>query len=425
MRTLIISHGHPELNPGGGEIAAYQQFAEMRKRGYETTFLAAHKQDLIDHGGTPFSMIAPHEVMFRSRMEDYFMLKSPDLRVFSHDFNELFKRLQPDVIHFHHVVHLGIYALRAADRYRREAGKPVSIVMTLHEYMFICANSGQMITADRNALCAEARPPKCATCVKRTPEDLYMREALFRSCLKLVDHFISPSHFLKKRYVDWGLTRPITVIENGQSRVEKMAPRDLDEGEVRGNFTYIGQINSFKGLDVLLQAVEGMPKALRRKCTINVHGSGLEHQHTGFRDKVKTLIDKLDNVTFHGRYSAEELPGILKNSDTIVMPSIWWENSPLVIQEAFKFGRPMIVSNIGGMAEKVRDGIDGLHFVRGSGLDLAAKMKKMMDVSFWQCCYDSLPTPPVLEQTVDEVLRLYERLREFGAAQKQPASTSS
>ena len=48
--------------------------------------------------------------------------------------------------------------------------------------------------------------------------------------------------------------------------------------------------------------------------------------------------------------------------DWVVVPSIWWENSPLVIQEAFLHGRPVICSDIGGMAEKVRHGVDGLHF---------------------------------------------------------------
>jgi glycosyltransferase involved in cell wall biosynthesis len=52
----------------------------------------------------------------------------------------------------------------------------------------------------------------------------------------------------------------------------------------------------------------------------------------------------------------------MANLDWVVVPSVWWENSPLVIQEAFHFGKPVICSDIGGMAEKVRDGVDGLHF---------------------------------------------------------------
>ena len=65
------------------------------------------------------------------------------------------------------------------------------------------------------------------------------------------------------------------------------------------------------------------------------------------------------------------LPGILDSVDAIVVPSTWWENSPVVIEEALARRVPVICSDIGGMAEKVRDGIDGWHFQAGSANSLA------------------------------------------------------
>jgi hypothetical protein len=62
--------------------------------------------------------------------------------------------------------------------------------------------------------------------------------------------------------------------------------------------------------------------------------------------------------------------------DWVVVPSVWWENSPLVIQEAFQRGRPVICSDIGGMAEKVADGVDGLHFRAGDPEALAATIAR-------------------------------------------------
>ena len=56
----------------------------------------------------------------------------------------------------------------------------------------------------------------------------------------------------------------------------------------------------------------------------------------------------------------------MRSVDWVIMPSVWWENSPIVIQEAFFHGRPIISSNIGGMAEKITDDVDGLHFRVGS-----------------------------------------------------------
>jgi glycosyltransferase involved in cell wall biosynthesis len=58
--------------------------------------------------------------------------------------------------------------------------------------------------------------------------------------------------------------------------------------------------------------------------------------------------------------------------DWVVVPSIWWENSPMVIQEAFVCGRPLVVADIGGMKEKVRDGVDGVYAAVGNALQWKA-----------------------------------------------------
>jgi len=85
-----------------------------------------------------------------------------------------------------------------------------------------------------------------------------------------------------------------------------------------------------------------------------------------------------DRVRFYGSYRSAELPGLMKDVDWMIIPSIWWENSPVVIQEAFLHGRPIIASNIGGMAEKVTHGVDGLHFRNGSVEDLVDRMTEAL-----------------------------------------------
>jgi glycosyltransferase involved in cell wall biosynthesis len=83
-------------------------------------------------------------------------------------------------------------------------------------------------------------------------------------------------------------------------------------------------------------------------------------------------------VSLFGPYQHADLPALLRGVDWMVIPSTWWENSPLVIQEARVVGVPILASNIGGMAEKVRGGVDGLHFLAGSSLDLAAKIEAIV-----------------------------------------------
>jgi glycosyltransferase involved in cell wall biosynthesis len=92
----------------------------------------------------------------------------------------------------------------------------------------------------------------------------------------------------------------------------------------------------------------------------------------------------------------------------VITPSIWWENSPLVIQEAFAARRPVICSNIGGMAEKVEHGVSGLHFRVGSASDLAARLEEAAThPGLWGALCNGLPEPPTIQETVDVLLGVY------------------
>jgi glycosyltransferase involved in cell wall biosynthesis len=110
--------------------------------------------------------------------------------------------------------------------------------------------------------------------------------------------------------------------------------------------------------------------------------------------------------------------------DWVVVPSIWWENSPLVIQEAFVARRPVICSAIGGMAEKVRHEIDGLHFRPGDPVDLADTMMRAEKGIHERL---SLGIGPVhsMRASAREHLRLYGLSRRAEAAASREAAGSS
>src|SRR5439155_21227621 len=75
-------------------------------------------------------------------------------------------------------------------------------------------------------------------------------------------------------------------------------------------------------------------------------------------------------------YAHDELQRLMDNIDWVIVPSIWWENSPLVIQEAFAYGKPILCSDIGGMAEKVTHGVNGLHFHVRDPVHLAQRIRE-------------------------------------------------
>lgn len=416
MRTLIIAHGHPDFAKGGGELAAHNLFTALRQRGEDTWFLAAHREQNLHHGGSSLSMLRDREILFFAHMTNYFFMTPSDRQVIWRDFRGLLERLQPDIIHFHHFINLGIQCIRQAILYRQVAVKSVKIILTLHEYLAVCANDGQMIMRQTNELCTESSPMRCSYCFRdlgKSPEDFFLRERLFQACLTGVDMFIAPSHFLKRVYVQWGIVdERITVIENGQIPAQKLPPRFIQEPAERTEFAYLGQITRFKGLDVLLSAFDFLPKAKQKTFRIHVFGVGLEYQTEDFRKKIEMLRERLGRlVSFHGVYHTRQLPGILATIDTVVVPSIWWENSPLVIQESFKYGRPVICSDIGGMREKVRHAVDGLHFSCRSSLSLVEAMVKASEPSFWNDLYRNIPVPFTIETCMEQHKNLYYQLR--------------
>jgi glycosyltransferase involved in cell wall biosynthesis len=124
-----------------------------------------------------------------------------------------------------------------------------------------------------------------------------------------------------------------------------------------------------------------------------MHGANLEVQPKDFQDRFKPLLEETrETVTIAGAYERGRISRLMASIDWVVVPSIWWENSPLVIQEAFLHGRPIICSDIGGMAEKVEHGVSGLHFRRGDAEHLAEVMKKAAETpGLWDRLRSGIP----------------------------------
>ena len=360
-RILVVAHRHPDFSLGGGEIAAHTLFQAYRRQpGVERAWFLAS----ADRGRGPTGQLAPRredEYLWEQGTGDWFMLKAAHRRSVTEQFADLLRALRPTVLHAHHYAHLGLEFLRVA----KEIDPTIRVVLTLHEYMAICHNQGQMIKTN-GRLCLRESFDDCRMCFpQHPPEDFWRRKHFIMRHFDAVDAFVSPSEFLRQRYIAWGIEPGrITVIENGQPAEEPLPPRPLADGAGRSRFGYFGQSTPFKGLDVLLAALGTMTSRERKRVVVEVHTTELEGQPEAWRNKLAALREPLARsgcLQWIGPYQPHELRGRMAGVDWVTMPSIWWENSPLVIQEAFLCGRPLLVSDIGGMAEKVRHDVDGLH----------------------------------------------------------------
>ena len=143
---------------------------------------------------------------------------------------------------------------------------------------------------------------------------------------------------------------------------------------------------------------------------VEIHGANLESQVPGFQELIETLRKPLiveGVLRWVGSYEQTELAQRMEKVDCVVVPSIWWENSPMVIQEAFANGKPVICGGIGGMAEKVRDGVDGLHFEVRNPLDLAETLvRATVEPELLQNLKANVPEPITFEQCATSYLAL-------------------
>lgn len=412
-KVLIVAHNHPYFFPGGAEITAYDLFKTMREQGEMEPFFmgGVTAGDRKVHTGTPFQTLnhAQDEILFWGADFDYF-LQSQNVKSFMYlDFKRFLEKQRPDVIHFHHTMRIGVEALQIA----RQTLPDVKIVYTLHEYIFICHRDGQMVRTMNNELCTEASPARCNQCFPGiSPADFKIREMFIKAHMEHVDRFISPSHFLAKRFIAWGIPeQKITVLENGR-KLEPSAPfRKVDKGGARNVFGYFGQINPYKGATLALSAAEHLIRQGFTDFRLEIFGN-VEQQSEEFKQRFFASVNEHNaNIGFHGKYANADLSTLMAQVDWVIVPSTWWENSPLVIQEAFMHKRPIIASNIGGMAEKVEDGVTGLHFTARNEIDLAAKIRLASEKSgLWEMLMNNISPRLSLEECAYKHYEIYETL---------------
>ena len=411
-RILIVANEHPQLSPGGAGQVAYQLFNGLREtEGVQPFFLARAEDPARRRETTPFSSRPgrPDEILFYTDSVDPFLFSQQSLAVIEH-FMDLIERIDPDVIHFHHYLGIGLELIAAA---RRKSPK-LRIFVTLHEYLAICANFGQMVKTEGMALCHAASPHECAQCFPQiAPAEFLLRESFVKSHFEKVDLFIAPSEFLRQRYIAWGLPAwQIAVLENGTPPVRPPPPRPLGEGERRARFGFFGQIIPYKGLVELLIAFEHLnqfPAALTEGAQLIVNGAIPEQNPKPFVDRVRELFARnRQRVHYAGAYRHEDLGRLMAAIDWVVVPSLWWENSPMVIEEALAHRRPVICSNIGGMAEKVRRGKDGLHFAVGNPFELASLIVQLAgEPAAWDALQQTMRQPTGIAETVERHLHYY------------------
>jgi glycosyltransferase involved in cell wall biosynthesis len=409
LKILIASHSHPEVSNGGAEIAAFQLFRGLQERAdCEAWFLGCDRSAGADKPGATLSQpYSDHEYLYATGPFDWFKFANRDPR-FRGEIERLFTDLAPDIVHFHHYINFGVEVFQHLKRVAPDC----KIVLTLHEYLAICNHYGQMVTKGHTNLCYQATPARCQNCFPEIGKsDFFLRKLYIERFFGMVDLFVSPSQFLAERYIAWGIPKEkMAVLENLMpDTAAQPVPALADDGTLRLGF--FGQISSLKGIDVIFDAAALLAKDEVSAVSFEIFGD-YRGQPPEFQAAFLERLGKAGaNIRFNGPYDRLRVNRLMQSVHAVLVPSIWWENSPVVIQEALRNRRPVICSDIGGMAEKVRDGVDGFHFAAGNPIALANLIRQILEKrSVLTDLATALPGVPALVSGMPEYLAMYRGL---------------
>lgn len=421
MRILMVVHKLPPESLGGTEIYTRSLARVLSAQGHTVTLFAptsrlSQPALILDSDGVLLYHVPRPPSRAIENPAALYWHTFRDFDVEAH-FAECLARTTPDVVHFQHVQ--GVSA-QLIDQAR---GRPR--VMTLHDYWYFCANS-QLIRPDRSPCAGPSwANMNCVDCATQRADlaplrhlrplvamPFAYRNHYLREQLAGIDRFVAPSHFLRDQYVGQGFAGDrIDVLENGMDaerlRVASSAPdasRESGEGP-RPRVGFLGTLAWQKGVHVLVEAFNRLPSEVG---SLTIYGSG--DAFPEYAEEVRRAI-RHPRVHLAGPAPYDEVGNVLRGLDVLVVSSLWYENSPLVIQEARAAGVPVIASDLGALAEKVQDGVDGRLFPPGDSAALADRLLEIAHapelLARWAA---NLTPPPTMTEHAALLVSIYEQL---------------
>lgn len=417
MRILLVSHKYPPYSLGGVEVYTHNLARALQASHEVAVFYRHDSSDALpfaEHDeeieGVWTRRVSCNPTGLTASVAGEFLGTFLNRQI-EDSFDRFVAQVKPDLIHVQHVMALSARLLPLA----RQTGVP--LVLTLHDYWFICGNS-QLIWPDAQTCQGKAWGMNCVRCAAaaRFPSPLvrWLRPALaplflyrdrvVRQAALQADRFLSPSRFLIDQYMAAGFPADrFLYLENGlPTELIRRIPWRPSDGPLR--VTFLGSLAWQKGVHILAQAFSGLPPDAAR---LRIWGD--PEVFPAYADQVRRLLTHPD-AQLMGRIANERVGEVLADSDVMVVPSLWYENSPVVIQEARAAGVPVVAAGHGALAEKVRHGVDGLLTPPGDVDALRWTLQRLLDEpDLLPRLRASLPTPMDMAEHVLRLEEIYQR----------------
>jgi glycosyltransferase involved in cell wall biosynthesis len=449
VHILHAIHDFPPRHQAGSEIYALE-LARAQAARHDVTIVCAEYDPARDHGHVTWRVyqgLPVVEIVNNWRCESF--EDTYRSRVMTARLRQLLTMLRPDVLHVHNLLNLSFELPAMA----RQLGIPVAA--TLHDYTLVCASGGQRVHRRDRFVCHQIDTARCARCFTESPfhaqttfarvatagvasrmlargaaaarriapqllsraaqaarhigpavtqADIETRMTAARRVFQDVDVFVAPSPALGREFAALGLPADRLVVSDYGMAARPQVPRSAASQKLRIGF--VGTLVWHKGVHVMLEAVRQLPP---NRFTLTLFGNT-----TTFPDytaELKAMAAGLP-VTFAGGFAPAQSPEIYSQIDVLVVPSLWPENSPLVIHEAFMAGVPVVGARMGGIVDLVTDQVNGLLYDASSPASLAAALQQLIgDPARVIALGSAAPPIKTVEQDAREWDAVYERLR--------------
>ena len=381
MRIFHIVHQYVPEHVGGTELYTQTLAQHQIATGHS---VAVFYPSIADENPSETAIIDERGVrlygvpMGRRSRSQVFLDTFAKKKLTTH-FKTILAAENPDIIHIQHLMGLPIGLVNQI------IAAHIPYVVTLHDYWYGCAN-GQLITNTDNTLCTG--PDKlylnCGRCALARAGQagktwfspgiaplMAYRNGRLRHILRHAQAVIPPTRFVQNTYQGMGFSidnfhHVPHGIELPQQKIKAVLAKKAAAPARDGlHIGYIGSLGWQKGIHVLIAAVNQLPT---ENVTLTIYGS-----LDTFPDYVTQLRQMVRHpgITFAGRVSRDDVWAAIAECDVMVMPTLWYEASPLTIDEVFAVQVPLIASRVGALPEKIEDRVNGRFFPPGDSATLA------------------------------------------------------
>ncbi|MFC1850502.1 glycosyltransferase family 4 protein [candidate division CSSED10-310 bacterium] len=412
MRILQVIHSFPPDNWSGSEIYALRLSQALARTDEVAVFCRR-----ADPGRPEFEV---DREVFKNlpiyRLNNNFLSVKRFEDIYRHEainqaFCQVLNEWNPDIVHFHHLTCLSTdFPVLCKDR-------GMGTCYTLHDYWLLCQR-GQFLDLNLEP-CQGPGTARCLTCLQEQVvgpasslisrlwgyHQIHKRRRHIAKISRFIDRFIAPSRFLADFHVKCGFDdERIEVLGYGFDHslysTSKKASPFL-------RFGFIGSIMVSKGTEIAIQAFR-LVAGDELRLTINGRYFPY-HGLKGYMDQIKTSSGGDQRIQIEGEFRHDRVQDIFSEIDVLIFPSIWYENSPLTIQEAFLTGTPVLVSDFGAMPELARPGQGCLLFQKGNAEDLADKIRLLCDDrSMIETLRRTMPSVKSIAENASELKEIYD-----------------